>query len=364
MRRVGRRSCASPRSSRPPTTGACSGRSATIARCTTCSRSRMRSRARSSTRCASTSFADLATPSPRRYTENVEAYGLYLRGPLRVEQAHAGRRRPRRSSTSSRRSRKIRRTRSRTRGSPTRTRCTSTTAACRCTRDSSTAKHYARKAIALDDTLAEAHASLAWSLFIYDWDWDERRARVPARDRARPAVRDGAPVVRLPARVARGARRGAGRGHTAQELDPASVSVRRSLGWLLLLRPALRRRRATTSTRAIAMNPAAEETYRVLGLTLAISGHAPEAERVLRRRGDDAGTTSYTYGTLGYALGRAGSIEEARAIADELEHQREREYVSPSRSRRSTWGSATTRARWTGPSALMRSGAAGWTTST
>src|SRR5207237_6206407 len=34
------------------------------------------------------------------------------------------------------------------------------------------AKKYARRAIALDDTLAEAHASLAWSLFVYDWDWD------------------------------------------------------------------------------------------------------------------------------------------------------------------------------------------------
>ena len=33
------------------------------------------------------------------------------------------------------------------------------------------AKMYARQAIALDDSLAEAHASLAWSLFIYDWDW-------------------------------------------------------------------------------------------------------------------------------------------------------------------------------------------------
>ncbi|MGH7637499.1 MAG: protein kinase domain-containing protein, partial [Gemmatimonadaceae bacterium] len=34
------------------------------------------------------------------------------------------------------------------------------------------AKKYARKALQLDDSLAEAHASLAWSLFIYDWDWD------------------------------------------------------------------------------------------------------------------------------------------------------------------------------------------------
>ncbi len=34
------------------------------------------------------------------------------------------------------------------------------------------AKEYARKALALDDTLAEAHASLAWCLFVYDWDWE------------------------------------------------------------------------------------------------------------------------------------------------------------------------------------------------
>src|SRR5690349_15656176 len=33
------------------------------------------------------------------------------------------------------------------------------------------AKKYALRAIELDDSLAEAHASLAWCRFIYDWDW-------------------------------------------------------------------------------------------------------------------------------------------------------------------------------------------------
>jgi serine/threonine-protein kinase len=77
------------------------------------------------------------------------------------------------------------------------------------------------------------------------------------------------------------------------------------------------------------MNPAAEETYRVLGLTLAISGHAVEAERVLRRAVTMHGTGSYTYGTLGFALARGRKTDEARHIADELERLREREYVSP-----------------------------------
>src|SRR2546425_768509 len=34
------------------------------------------------------------------------------------------------------------------------------------------AQEYARKALELDETVAEAHASLGWVLFIYDWDWD------------------------------------------------------------------------------------------------------------------------------------------------------------------------------------------------
>ena len=35
------------------------------------------------------------------------------------------------------------------------------------------AKEYARKALALDESVPSAHASLAWALFIYDWNWDE-----------------------------------------------------------------------------------------------------------------------------------------------------------------------------------------------
>jgi len=34
------------------------------------------------------------------------------------------------------------------------------------------AKALAEKALGIDETLAEAHASLAWTKFVYDWDWD------------------------------------------------------------------------------------------------------------------------------------------------------------------------------------------------
>jgi serine/threonine-protein kinase len=187
---------------------------------------------------------------------------------------------------------------------------------------------YARKAIALDDELAEAHASLAWCLFIYDWKRDE-------------AIREFERAIALDPRYASARQwyafalascgeldKALVQGHSAQELDPSSVSARRSLAWLYYYARRFDEARYHLE-RALAMNPAAEETYRVLGLTLAISGHAPEAERVLRRAVTMHGTTSYTYGTLGYALAKGGKSEEARKIAGELERLHEREYVSP-----------------------------------
>jgi hypothetical protein len=77
------------------------------------------------------------------------------------------------------------------------------------------------------------------------------------------------------------------------------------------------------------MNPNAEESYRVLGLAHAIDGHHAEAERILREASDmpDAGT--YTRSTLGYALARAGKLDEARSILSELEAHAATGYVSP-----------------------------------
>jgi serine/threonine-protein kinase len=274
-----------------------------------------------------TSFGSSVRPSPRRYTENVKAYSLYLRGRF------AWNKRTQEGVTEAI-------------GFFEQAIAEDPAYALAYTGLSDAyalgvdyrsvpvdeglrhANIYARKAIALDDQLAEAHASLAWCLFIYDWQWDD-------------AVREFERAIELDPRYASArqwyafalAARGEldkalVQGHSAQELDPSSVSVRRSLAWVYYYARRYGEVRYHLE-RALAMNPAAEETYRVLGLTLAISGHAVEAERVLRRAVTMHGTGSYTYGTLGFALARGGKTDEARHIADELERLREREYVSP-----------------------------------
>jgi serine/threonine-protein kinase len=190
------------------------------------------------------------------------------------------------------------------------------------------AKAYARKALELDDSLAEAHASLAWCLFAYDWDWEG-------------ATREFQRAIELDARYATAYQwyafllASGGRidealvtGHTAQDLDPASVSIRRSVGWLYIYARRYDQARYHL-TRAIEMNPTAEENYRILGLVLALDGQFEESVRVLREAVTMPGAGTYTLGTLGFALARAGNEVEARAILAELQQRAEREYVSP-----------------------------------
>ena len=190
------------------------------------------------------------------------------------------------------------------------------------------AKAYARKALALDDTLAEAHASLAWCLFAYDWDWENADAEfqraIELDPRYATAHQWYAFLLASGGRVEEAIITG----HTALELDSSSVSVRRSLAWLYVYARRYEQARYHL-TRAISMNPTAEESYRVLGLVLALEERYGESELVLREATQMHGAGSYTLATLGYSLARAGKRDEAKSIVAKLDEQRQHEYVSP-----------------------------------
>jgi serine/threonine protein kinase/Tfp pilus assembly protein PilF len=274
-----------------------------------------------------TSFADFASPVARRYTDSVAAYHLYLRG------RYAWNKRTQEAVTEA-----IGYFEQAIAEDPAYALAYTGLADAYALHVDyrsvpvhegfARAKDYARKALALDDGLAEAHASLAWSLFVYDWDWTD-------------AAKEFGRSIALDPRYATAhqwyafllASRGQleealVEGHTAQELDPSSVSVRRSLAWIYYYARRFEQARYHL-TRAIAMNRGAEETYRVLGLTLAIEGELDEAERVLREAVSMHGAGSYTRATLGFALARAGKRAEAEALLRQLERQREIDYVSP-----------------------------------
>jgi serine/threonine protein kinase/Tfp pilus assembly protein PilF len=274
-----------------------------------------------------TMFADLSEHVPRRYTENIQAYGLYLKG------RYAWNRRTQEGVAEAIRyfEQAI-------------AEDSSYAPAYAGLADSYAldvdyrsipvddayrrAKEYAHKALELDETVPSAHASLAWSLFVYDWDWEgadrEFRRAIELNPRYSSAHQWYAFLL-----ASRGEHDAALlEGHTALELDPASVSARRGVGWL-----AFYARRFDLAldhlARAIEMNPMAVESSRMLGTTLAMRGQFAEAERILRDALALPAAGAYTTATLGWVLARAGKRREAEELLRELETVARASYVSP-----------------------------------
>jgi serine/threonine-protein kinase len=274
-----------------------------------------------------TMFADLSEHVPRRYTENIQAYGLYLKGRYawnkRTQEGVAEAIRYFEQAIAE---------------------DSSYAPAYAGLADSYAldvdyrsipvddayrrAKEYAHKALALDETVPSAHASLAWSLFVYDWDWEgadrEFRRAIELNPRYSSAHQWYAFLL-----ASRGQHDAALlEGHTALELDPASVSARRGVGWL-----AFYARRFDLAldhlARAIEMNPMAVESSRMLGTTLAMRGQFAEAERILRDALALPAAGAYTTATLGWVLARAGKRREAEELLRELEAVARASYVSP-----------------------------------
>ncbi len=190
------------------------------------------------------------------------------------------------------------------------------------------AKEYARKALALDESVPTAHASLAWALFIYDWQWDEAEREFRRAIELNPRYASAHQWFSF-LLAARGQHDAALlEGHTALELDPASVSVRRAVGWVYYYARRFDQAREHLS-RAIEMNPMAVESYRMLGSTLALQGDVAEAERVLREALTLEGAAAYSKATLGWLLARSGRPDEARELLRELEAAAGQGYVSP-----------------------------------
>jgi len=190
------------------------------------------------------------------------------------------------------------------------------------------ARVYALKALELDDGLAEAYTSLAWVLHIHDWDWD---GAVRAYRRAlelNPGLPHAHHWYSFVLLVAGQAEQAVVEAHTAVELDPSSISIRRGLGWLHYYT-----RRYETALyhlrRAIAMNPTSEDTYRVLGLVFVQQAAFGEAERAFREAITLSPELSYATAGLAHVLALAGRRGEAEALVAQLEARARNNYVSP-----------------------------------
>jgi eukaryotic-like serine/threonine-protein kinase len=190
------------------------------------------------------------------------------------------------------------------------------------------ARTYARHALALDEGLAEAHTSLAWVTFIYEWDWlgadREFRRAIELNPRYATARQWYSWLLLAMGRIDDAV----GQARLAFELDPASVSIRRSYGWLLCYggRPQVA---IEQLRRAVELNPTQHESWCLLGMAQVEAGDLGAAEDSFRHALQHSPGDSYSLGQLGRALALAGRRDDAEAALRTLEERRQREYVSP-----------------------------------
>jgi serine/threonine-protein kinase len=274
-----------------------------------------------------TFLADIADPTPQRYTDNVQAYSLYLKGRFcwnkrsqegvreaiaYFEQAidHDPGYTLAYSGLSDSYALQVD-----YRGVPVR-------------EGYELARRYALKALALDDNLPEAHTSLAWVQFAYDWDWEGSERSYRRALELNPAYATGHHWYSFVLLASGQAEQALVEAHTALELDPSSLSIRRGLGWVYYYT-----RRYESAVyhlrRAIAMNPTSEDTYRVLGLVLTQQGAYDEAERAFREAITLSPELSYATAGVAHVLALRGRRREAEALLAELDARARDHYVSP-----------------------------------
>ena len=180
------------------------------------------------------------------------------------------------------------------------------------------AKTMALKALEMDDTLAEAHTSLAYARWLGDLDWtgaerefkralDLKSSYVIAHEWYAEYL---AALGRHDEALAEIKR--------AQQLDPLSVPVNRAVGWVVYF--SRRYDQAIEELKkALGMDPDFLAARLVLWWALVAQGKHEEAIADIRKQVERPGLRTMKKLMLAYACASAGNREEAGAILWELE---------------------------------------------
>lgn len=191
------------------------------------------------------------------------------------------------------------------------------------------ARDLARRALDIDDTLAEAHASLAFVDTFFGWDWNAAgRGFARAID-----LNPGSALTRL------------WNGHylsivgrfdeaftemrIAQDLDPLSPVVGANLGWTYTL--AHQYDRAVDELRAVlGFDPANGLAHFYLGYAFAEMKKFRDAIRSFEKALEQTGGMPWLAESIGWVRGLAGNEKAARAALDDATRRMQTGYVPSS----------------------------------
>jgi len=190
------------------------------------------------------------------------------------------------------------------------------------------AKEAAARALALDDSLGEAHASLGFALMAYDWDWEGAEREFQRAIELAPDYPTAHEWHGLNLTVLERFPEAAAELRRAQELDPLSLIITSAYGVMLYM--ARRYDDAVVELRKVLdIDPTFGFALAWLGLCLLEKGDREGARETMRQATELAPEMTYTLSYLGCFQGMTGQEKEARQTLERLDHMAREHYISP-----------------------------------
>jgi TolB-like protein/DNA-binding winged helix-turn-helix (wHTH) protein/Flp pilus assembly protein TadD len=190
------------------------------------------------------------------------------------------------------------------------------------------AKAAAEKALELDDSLAEAHTSLAVLLWRHDWNWATSEAEFRRALQLNPNYVEGRRAYSVYLRTVGRFQEALAESRRARDLDPLSPTLRSDLAllfyWWRKYGPAVEEARKT-----LEIEPSHAQTHYVLGRSYAQMKEFPKAVAELEQAISLSGGNPAYVTALGYTYALAGDKKQARKALEELRQTSRRRYVPP-----------------------------------
>ena len=185
----------------------------------------------------------------------------------------------------------------------------------------------AQNALELDDSLAEAHTALGYSQAFYNWDWAAAGKSFRRAIELNPNYATARHWYALVLQAQGQLEESVAEMKRAQELDPLSLIINSNLARVLYYS----RRYAEAFEQArktIELEPSFPYGHMRLAQVHLVRGEFAEAIAALRKGAALSPGATDMLGLLGYAYGRAGQRSEAQKVLAELDALTKQEYVS------------------------------------
>jgi Tfp pilus assembly protein PilF len=191
------------------------------------------------------------------------------------------------------------------------------------------AKAAAIRALELDSTLAEPHASLALSKTLFDWDWQDAEQEYKQAIELNPGYADAHHWYALYLTIIGQRREAIAEDKKAESLDPLSLIISADVGLEALGPAGLYDQEMEQCRKTLEMDANFAQAHACLADSYERKGMYKEANVEFQKATSLSGGNPVYLSAVGYTHALAGRRDEALQILNELKARSKREYVAP-----------------------------------